>query len=93
MTGTRNSEFTVYDYQSFLRNFRRIRHIPPHIVRADIFQRWAEIVIYKGGKSAFFLLFDQTFFHPPSLTWRHFRKALKLSIKTIFRNMLFRKHN
>src|SRR5690606_27180261 len=73
MTGTRNSEFTVYDYQSFLSNFQRLRHIPPRIIKEDIFERWAEIVIYKGGKSAFFLLFDQTFFHLPGLTWRHFR--------------------
>lgn len=93
MTGTRNSEFTVNDYRSFLRNFLRIRHIPRHIIKEDIFRRWAEIVTYKGGKSAFFLLFDKTFFHLPGLTWRHFRKALKLSVKTVFRGLFSYKHS
>ena len=87
MTDTRNSEFTVYDYKTFLTNFRRIRHIPPHIIKEEIYRRWAEIVIYKGGKSAFFLLFDKALFHLPGLTWRHFRKTLKLSVKTVFRSI------
>lgn len=86
ISGTRNSDFSVDDYRSFLRNFYRIRHIPPHIIKKDIFRRWADIVIDKGGRSAFPLLFDGTFFHLPSLTWRHFRKALKLSLKSIVKN-------
>lgn len=93
MTGTRNSEFTVYDYQSFLSNFLKIRHIPPHIIKEDIFRKWAEIVIYKGGESAFFLLFNRAFFYLPCLTWRHFRKALKLSIKTAIRDLFSYKHS
>lgn len=88
MTGIRESEFTVDDYRVFLQNFKKIRHIPPQVIKHDIFKKWAEIILCKGGKSSFFLLFDSTFFHFPSLTFKHFRRALKLSLKKVLRGLI-----
>ncbi len=81
MTGTRGSEFTARDYQLFLRNFQKIHYIPTNVVKKEVFKRWAEIVIYKGGRSAIFLLFDKKLFHFNSLTFKHVRRALKCSLK------------
>ncbi|QIH36265.1 MULTISPECIES: glycosyltransferase family 2 protein [Sphingobacterium] len=64
-------------------------YAPPHSssthAKRFIFQRWYEVIMNNGGKMTIFYFFNRPFFGWRYFTAKQFRRALKNSVKNLFK--------
>lgn len=82
------NEFTVSDYYTLFMELKqanyRLNIYDSGELRKLLFKKWYEVVLKKGGKKAFPLLFKRAFYKPSFVTFKQFRKTFKKSFKDLF---------
>ena len=82
-------DFSILDYYYFLLDLKvsakKSGRYDDKILDNVFYQKWFEIIMLKGGRDSLQLLFKPYIYDYNSITFKHIRKAIKKSIRHIFK--------
>ncbi len=85
-------DFELFEYKSFLEGFfnnaKVLERYNHHALRKLLFNKWVQVLVLKGGRNSFLLLFKSHLYHYSVLSFKHLRRVFKKTVREFVSSML-----